>query len=143
MGRLLKEIIRNVALMSLRNNDGDYGLLVPIEENIDIPFAIKRVYYISKVPSGIERGFHAHKKLEQVLICVNGSVSILVDNGKEKTKVFLDDPKTGLYVGNKVWREMHDFSEGSVLLVLASELYTEEDYIRDYDDFLEAVLSKA
>lgn len=115
------------------------GHLVALEEFKDIPFNIKRVYYMYDTADGITRGFHAHKKLQQILVCIHGSVNITLDNGKEKKVVPLEKPYEGLYVSNAMWREMSDFSDGAVLLVLASELYDEEDYIRNYDEFLEYV----
>ncbi len=117
----------------------DRGQLVALEENKEIPFDIKRVYYMYDTGEGVRRGFHAHKCLEQILICVHGTCKILLDNGTEKEIVNLDKPYEGLYVANDMWREMFDFSPDAVLMVLASELYDEADYIRDYDAFLEYV----
>ena len=88
---------------------------------------------------GVRRGYHAHKQLEQILICIHGSCKILMDNGKEKETVLLDKPYEGLYISNNIWREMYDFSPDAVLMVLASEYYTEDDYIRNYEDFLNFV----
>lgn len=115
------------------------GQLVAIEEYRNIPFDIKRVYYMYDTVEGVSRGFHAHKKLQQILICVHGSCRIRLDNGKEQEVVLLDKPNEGLYVSNVMWREMYDFSPDAVLMVLASELYDEEDYIRNYDEFLKYV----
>ena len=115
------------------------GQLVALEESKDIPFKIKRVYYMYDTTEGVTRGYHAHKNLQQVLICVNGSCKIRLDNGSEKEIIILDTPNEGLYVSNNMWREMYDFSSDAVLMVLASELYDESDYIRDYDAFLEYV----
>lgn len=117
----------------------DRGQLVALEEFKDIPFEIKRVYYIYDTLSDVRRGFHAHKNLEQILICIHGSCKILLDNGFEKKIVPLEKPYEGLYVANNVWREMFDFSPDAVLLVLASELYDESDYIRDYEEFIKEV----
>ncbi len=117
----------------------DRGQLVALEENKEIPFDIKRVYYMYDTGEGVRRGFHAHKCLEQILICVHGTCKILLDNGTEKEIVSLDKPYEGLYVSNDMWREMYDFSPDAVLMVLASELYDEADYIRDYGAFLEYV----
>ena len=91
---------------------------------------------------GIRRGFHAHKKLKQILICVNGSCKIHLDNGEEQKEVLLEKPYEGLYIENDMWREMYDFSPDAVLMVLASEYYDESDYIRDYDEFLKFVNKK-
>lgn len=123
-----------------RNNDT--GKLTFLEAKRDIPFDIKRVYYVYDVAKGERRGFHAHKELEQYLICIHGSCKILLDNGTEKKSVLLDNPSEGLYLGPGIWREMYDFSEGSVLLVLASQYYEENDYIRDYNDFITYIGNK-
>lgn len=112
------------------------GQLVALEELKDIPFEIKRVYYMYDTKDGVHRGFHAHKTLEQIMICIHGSCKVLLDNGAEKKRVFLEKPYEGLYISNDIWREMYDFSEDAVLMVLASDYYDEEDYIRDYDEFL-------
>lgn len=115
------------------------GQLVALEAQRDIPFNIKRVYYMFDTGKGVRRGFHAHKSLEQILICIHGSCKILLDSGYEKKIVLLENPYEGLYISNNMWREMFDFSEDAVLMVLASELYDEEDYIRNYEEFLELV----
>lgn len=117
----------------------DRGQLVALEEFIDIPFEIKRVYYIYDTLEGVTRGYHAHKSLEQIMICIHGSCKVLLDNGKEKKVVPLEKPYEGLYVANNMWREMYDFSPDAVLLVLASEIYDESDYIRNYEDFLKMI----
>ncbi len=118
------------------------GQLVAVETGKEIPFDVKRVYYIYDTLPGVRRGFHAHKELEQILICVNGSCKIHLDNGYDTAEVTLDKPYEGLYISNDMWREMYDFSEGAVLLVLASNLYDESDYIRNYDEFLKMVHNK-
>ena len=115
------------------------GMLIALEELKDIPFRIKRVYYMYNTIEGVVRGQHAHKSLEQILVCIHGSCKIRLDNGYEKKVIPLEKPYEGLYVGNNMWREMFDFSPDAVLMVLASELYNEEDYIRDYDEFLKFV----
>lgn len=115
------------------------GQLVALEEFKDIPFEIKRVYYMYDTLPNVTRGYHAHKNLKQILICIHGSCKIRLDNGKEKKVVPLEKPYEGVYVDNNMWREMYDFSEDAVLLVLASELYDENDYIRDYDEFLKFI----
>lgn len=115
------------------------GNLVAIEEEKDIPFQIKRIYYIYNVMEGAVRGLHAHKSLKQLLICIHGNCKVLLDDGKEKITVELDNPNLGLYISNAIWREMSDFSSDAVLLVLASEHYDENDYIRDYKEFLQFV----
>lgn len=117
----------------------DRGQLVAIEAMKDLPFPINRVYYIYDTLPGVRRGFHAHKCLQQILLCVNGSCKIHLDNGHETAEVLLDNPNEGLYIANNMWREMYDFTPGTVLLVLASEYYDEADYIRNYDDFIKMI----
>lgn len=124
---------------AFQQHGDERGMLVALEEHKDIPFEIKRVYYMYDTKEGVRRGFHAHKSLEQILICIHGSCKILMDNGKEKKIVSLEKPYEGLYISNAIWREMYDFSPDAVLMVLASDIYREEDYIRDYDEFLKSV----
>ena len=112
------------------------GMLVALEEYNDIPFRIKRVYYMYDTKDGIVRGKHAHRSLEQILVCIHGSCKVRLDNGKEKKVVPLEKPYEELYIANNMWGEMFDFSPDAVLLVFASEIYDESDYIRDYDEFL-------
>ena len=116
---------------------GAGGSLTFLESERDVPFAIRRVYYIYDLEDGAHRGFHAHKTLHQYLICIHGSCEILLDDGVQRAVVSLSCPNEGLYVGPDVWHEMYAFSPGAVLLVLASDYYDETDYIRDYDIFLE------
>ncbi len=128
-------MIKNTNMLDFPAYKDGYGMLVPLEAKGVIPFEIRRVYYIYKVEKDVRRGFHAHLDLHQVLICVHGSVKILVKTPFEEETVTLDDPCVGLYIGPMVWREMYDFSSDAVLLVLASEHYTELDYIRDYKKY--------
>lgn len=123
-------------ITDVHNQVRPMGHLTPIEANKDVPFDIKRIYYLTRVPENTTRGFHSHNELQQVLLCLNGSVDITVSTPFESEKVVLNDPSKGLYIGPMVWREMSNFSPGSVLLVLASEHYTEEDYIRNYEEYL-------
>jgi len=112
------------------------GKLIAIEQFKDVPFEIKRVYYIFDTKSRVRRGYHAHKNLQQVAICVSGSCKFLLDDGKERVEnIILDSPNKGLFIDKMIWREMYDFSEDCVLLVLASEHYNESDYIRDSDEY--------
>ena len=129
----------NYNTFSFIANGDERGQLVALEQNKNIPFDIKRVYYMYDTTPGVSRGFHAHKKLEQVLICVHGSCKVLLDDGVEKEIVTLDEPNKGLYISSNIWREMFDFSTDAVLMVLASELYDESDYIRNYDEFINYV----
>ena len=124
---------------AFQQHGDDRGMLVALEEYKDSPFEIKRVYYMYDTKKDVHRGFHAHKSLEQILICIHGSCKVLLDNGTEKKIVSLEKPYEGLYIANNMWREMYDFSEDAVLMVLASEYYKEEDYIRDYNEFLRMV----
>ena len=124
-----------IKIINFEEHGDDRGTLIALEQNKNIPFDIKRVYYMYGTGEGVRRGYHAHKCLKQVLICVHGSCKILLDNGMEKEDVLLDNPNKGLFIDSAVWREMFDFSEDAVLMVLASELYDESDYIKNYDDF--------
>jgi dTDP-4-dehydrorhamnose 3,5-epimerase-like enzyme len=120
----------------------DYrGNLSFIEENNQIPFQIKRVYYLYDVPSGATRGGHAHRALHQVVIALSGSFDIILDDGIRKRSFFLNRPHYGLYIPPKVWRELENFSSNSVALSLVSEVYDESDYVRDYDSFKSLVLN--
>ncbi len=119
---------------------GDHaGKLVALEKNEDFPFDIKRVYYIWDTENQVVRGKHSHRRLEQVVVCLAGSCDFILDNGRERKVVTLDNPAQGLYLKNNIWREFTNFSENCVLMVLASDHYTEDDYIRDYNVFLEEV----
>ncbi|MCR8913710.1 WxcM-like domain-containing protein [Marinobacter panjinensis] len=117
----------------------DRGSLVALEGNKIVPFDIERVYYIFGTKPGVARGFHAHKALKQVAICITGKCKMLLDNGIEKAEVWLDSPAKGILINHLVWHEMHEFSTDCVLLVLASEHYDESDYIREYSDFITRV----
>jgi len=103
-----------------------------------IPFDIKRVYYLYDVPGGAERGGHGHKALHQLIIAMSGSFDVVLDDGNKKKRVHLNRSYYGLYVCPMIWRELDNFSSGSVCMVLASNLYDEEDYYRDYDSFIKA-----
>lgn len=114
------------------------GNLTFIEANNHIPFDIRRVYYLYDVPGGSERGGHAHKELHQLIIAMSGSFDVLLDDGKEKKRVHLSRSYYGLYVCPMIWRELDNFSSGSVCMVLASNKYDEADYYRDYSEFIKA-----
>ncbi|MBW9243815.1 sugar 3,4-ketoisomerase [Pseudomonas paracarnis] len=114
------------------------GSLVALETDRAVPFEIKRVYYIYRTAENVSRGFHAHRNLKQVAICVAGRCRMVIDNGYVREDTWLDCPTKGLLIESMVWREMHDFSPDCVLLVLASEHFDESDYIRNYETFLEA-----
>ena len=125
-----------VQLIDLPNLSDPRGGLVALESNQSIPFELKRIYYIFKTADKKARGFHAHKNLKQIAICLQGSCKFVLDNGYHQEEIILNSPLKGLLIESLMWREMHDFSEDCVLLVLASEHYDESDYIRDYSDFV-------
>ena len=125
-----------VQLIDLPNLSDPRGGLVALESNQSIPFELKRIYYIFKTNDQQARGFHAHKNLKQIAICLQGSCKFVLDNGYHQEEIILNSPLKGLLIESLMWREMHDFSEDCVLLVLASEHYDESDYIRDYSDFV-------
>jgi len=116
----------------------DRGSLIALEQLGNVPFDIKRIYYMFDTKEGISRGFHAHKALKQVVIAVSGSCNFTLDDGKTRTSVLLDNPCKGLYIDDFVWREIDQFSSDCVLLALASEHYDENDYIRNYNAFIKA-----
>ena len=119
-----------------RHNDQRFGNLTVVENGETLPFDVKRVYYLYDIPGGEGRGAHAHKELEQLIIAASGSFTVTLDDGKCKRSFFLNRPYQGLYVKPGLWRDLVDFSSGAVVMVLASEVYQKEDYIRDYDEFL-------
>ncbi len=118
------------------------GNLSFLEAEVDTPFQIKRIYYIYDVPTGTQRGGHAHKRLQQLLFCPNGVIEIILADGEESASVMLDRPNKALLIGPGLWREMLWHTGGAVLCVAASEHYDENDYIRDYDAFLEYINEK-
>lgn len=128
--------INDCRLIDIRRYSDTRGYLSVIENNLDIPFEIKRVYYLYLVPE-VARGAHAHKELQQLLVATSGSVEIIMDDGKEKKSFMLDHPWKGLLIPSGLWRDLENFSGGAVLLCLASEKYDASDYIRDYNEFLE------
>ncbi|MHC5767096.1 MAG: sugar 3,4-ketoisomerase [Nostoc sp.] len=118
------------------------GNLTFIEGNKHIPFDLKRVYYLYDVPGGAERGGHAHKQLQQLIIAMSGSFDVVLDDGHGKWRFPLNRSYYGLYISSMVWRELDNFSSGSVCMVLASTYYEESDYYRDYEEFIKAVRNK-
>lgn len=113
------------------------GNLTVVQNGATLPFDVKRVYYLYDVPGGESRGSHAHRDLEQLIVAASGSFTVTLDDGKYKRSFFLNRPYQGLYVRPGMWRDLEDFSSGAVCMVLASEVYQPEDYIRDYDEFIE------
>ncbi|MEO3991182.1 sugar 3,4-ketoisomerase [Pseudocitrobacter cyperus] len=129
----------NINIIPLQTHGDDRGNLVSLEETNNIPFSIKRVYYMYDTRNDTRRGFHAHKKLKQLVIALKGTCRFVLDDGKERVEVVLDNPAQGLLLDSLIWREMYDFSDDCVLVVLADSHYDENDYIRNYDDFLKLV----
>lgn len=117
----------------------DRGKLVSLESERNVPFEIKRVYYIFDTHPDQARGMHAHKDMEQIIVALDGSCEFILDDGKTKESVWLNRPDKGLYIGKNLWREMKNFSYGCKLMVLASDYYDEKEYIRNYDEFLAGV----
>ncbi|OAA94208.1 sugar 3,4-ketoisomerase [Clostridium coskatii] len=127
----------NCTLLKFKDILSKYGHLTPIEGFYDVPYEIKRVFYIYGVPQGNARGYHAHKKTYQTLICVKGSLKVKVKTPNDEEIFVLDNPDKGLMIGPMIWAEQFDYSEDAVLLVLTSEYFDENDYIRNYDIYLE------
>ena len=130
------KLITNTKLIHFKTFNDNYGCLIPLEVGEEIPFPVNRIYYIYDVEQGARRGFHSHKELEQILVCVHGTVKILVKTPFEQEDVLLDKPDTGLYIGPAVWREMYEFSSDAVLMVFASRHYETADYIRNYEEYV-------
>lgn len=131
-----------IQLIQLQTHGDARGALVALEDGKNVPFEIHRVYYLFATQPDVTRGLHAHRELKQMLIAVRGSCRILLDDGKEKVNVLLDDPAQGLIIDSLIWREMHQFSDDCVLLVLANQHFDETDYIRDYSVFINLVEKK-
>lgn len=125
----------NIALISIPKIQEPRGNLSVIENDV-IPFEMKRVYYLYDVPSGAERGGHAHKNLKQFLIALSGSFDVILNDGSEHKTITLNKPFEGLLINPGIWRELNNFSSGSVCLVIASAVFDEEDYIREFEDFV-------
>lgn len=119
-----------------RHHSDRKGNLTVVENGLTLPFNVKRIYYLFDVPGGECRGAHAHKELEQLIIAASGSFTVTLDDGQCKRSFFLNRPYQGLYVKPGLWRDIVDFSSGAVVMVLASDVYKEEDYIRDYNEFV-------
>ncbi len=128
--------IDDCTIIDLAKISSERGSLTVAESNQHIPFEIKRVYYTYDIPAESIRGGHAHKNLFQLVIAASGSFNVTIDDGNNKRSIFLNNPKKGLLLTPNIWREIDNFSTNGIVLVLASELYDEEDYIRDYDDFI-------
>ncbi|MDB4754068.1 FdtA/QdtA family cupin domain-containing protein [Akkermansiaceae bacterium] len=129
--------VKGISFHVLKRMADHRGVLCAGEVNDGLPFAPKRIFYVYGVPTRKSRGEHAHKGCHQFLICLNGSVSVVLDDGEERAEFELNDPSVGLWIEPGVWAVQHDHHKHTVLLVLASDLYDANDYIRDYDEFLE------
>ena len=132
--------IENCQIIELPKITDPRGNLTFVEGGEHIPFNIARVYYLYDVPGGAQRGGHAHRELSQLIVAMSGSFDVLLDDGREKRRIHLNRSYCGLYVCPMIWRELDNFSSGSVCMVLASNRYTEDDYFRDYDEFLTQVV---
>ncbi|HID7802473.1 TPA: sugar 3,4-ketoisomerase [Proteus mirabilis] len=135
----MNNLIKTIEFKTLGDKRGS---LISLESNHNIPFNIKRTYYIFNTEKNVSRGFHAHKKLKQLAICLKGSCDFIMDDGKEKEKITLNSPNIGLIIDPMQWHEMHNFSEDCIVLVLADNVYDESDYIRDYDIFQKSITTK-
>jgi hypothetical protein len=132
----MKNTVYNCGIVELPKVHNRAGNITAIENQITAPFDVKRVYYLYDVPGGEDRGGHAHKELQQFIIAVSGAFDVLLEDGINKKVIHLDRPYIGLHIVPGIWRELLNFSSGAICLVLASEIYTERDYIRDYSTFL-------
>jgi dTDP-4-dehydrorhamnose 3,5-epimerase-like enzyme len=128
-----------IHLFELKTLGDERGHLNVLENSRNIPFDIKRVYYLTGTLPGVPRGFHAHKQLRQVAVCVSGSCKMKMDDGTQREEVLLDAPNKAIFIDKMIWHEMHEFSSDCVLLVLADDFYDEQDYIRDYSVFMELI----
>lgn len=126
-------------LLEFNIKGDDRGSLVALEELREVPFEIKRVYYIFDTKAEVSRGYHAHKDLNQLLICLSGSFDLSIDNGEKKVKVRLEKRNQGVVLGSMIWREMSNFSDDCVVMVLADRIYDPQDYIKDYNKFIQLV----
>ena len=139
--KLVEKKLKNFKKIKLDERDSKKtrGKLVSIEGNRSIPFQIKRIYYMYGDKHESARGFHCHKNLTQLAICVSGSCKFILDDGKKRYNLSLQSPNEGLLIYSPIWREIYDFCDNSVLLILASEYFDENDYIRSYDEFVEYI----
>lgn len=131
-----KSKVYDCTIIELSKHHAPQGNISVVQNDKDVPFEVRRVYYLYDVPGGESRGAHAHKELFQLIIAVSGSFSVTLDDGEVKRTFFLNRPYQGLLVVPGIWRTLDDFSSGSVCMVLANEVYHKEDYIRDYDEFI-------
>lgn len=132
----MKATIKDCVLVTLPQVERMDGVITSLKENAELPFELKRVFYLYDIPDGESRGGHAHKACHQFMVAVSGSFDILLDDGTNRSTVHLNDPKTGLHVPPGVWDSELNFSEDAICLVIASHTYLEQDYIRNYEDYL-------
>ena len=128
--------VYDCSIIELPRIENRAGNITPVQGRVNVPFNIKRVFYSYDIPGGEARGAHAHKECHQFLVAASGSFEVVLDDGRNKRTVLLNRPFYGLHVPPGIWASEQGFSSGSICLVLASECYTEEDYIRDYEEFL-------
>ena len=132
----MENSVYNCNVIELPKLHNPAGNITVIENQIQVPFEVKRIYYLYDIPGGETRGGHAHYELRQLIVAASGSFDILVDDGKNKKTINLNRPNYGLLIIPGIWRELINFSSGAICLVLASHIYDEKDYIRDYDTFI-------
>ena len=131
----MKSSVYDCVMLPLNKIHNRAGNITIVEGNVNVPFDVKRIYYLYDIPGGEDRGGHAHKELRQLIVAASGSFNILLDDGKNKKIVTLNRPDYGLLVVPGIWRDLMNFSSGAICMVLASEGYSEDDYIRQYQDF--------
>jgi hypothetical protein len=131
-----KSTVFDCDLIFLKRINHRAGNITPVHNNLDIPFAVKRIFYLYDIPGGESRGAHAHKECHQFLVAASGSLEVLLDDGSSKRLILLNRPYFGLHIPPGIWASELNFSSGSICLVLASDFYSENDYIRNYKDFL-------
>ena len=134
--RLNNNTVLDCAVIDVSKIHNEAGNITVVENNSNIPFEVKRVYYLYDVPGGETRGGHAHYELEQFVVAASGSFDVLLDDGKNKKRISLNRPNLALHIVPGLWRSLDNFSSGSICMVLASHRYIEEDYVRDYDEFI-------
>ena len=131
-----KNSVYDCSMIQLHRHHRPQGNITVVENGVTIPFDVKRIYYLYDIPGGESRGAHAHKDLSQLIVAASGSFRVTLDDGNVKRSFVLNRPYQGLYIKPGIWRDLDDFSSGSVCMVLASEVYQKEDYIRDYQEFI-------